>query len=333
MAITNAELIPYYAQHRNQADPTANGGRPSNNRIVSGRENNVWPPLTTAQRAAGQIIAEKICVQNRNASGEGASDPMIGCAAPNPSDDINWIVAGTQDDMQSDIASGARRYAAAKLAAAAAAGASSIALTLESAELAGAFASADTVLIHDGSADPTGSTVVREFAVIDSVSASGTALTLTLVAPLANSYPATGVCASMYRPGGDWRPQVSGIQQSGAGTYDFTNHPLVLDNRGTVRRRWTLTYTGATAGELSGDDLGSLGAFDLTADLAPLGPDGYPYFTLAAAGHGDAHAAGDTLIFETSAAVLPVWWFKQTPAGAAAPELVAPALIWFTESA
>lgn len=328
MAITNAELLPYYAQHRNQADPTANGGRPSNNRILSGRENNIWPPLTTAQRASGQVIAEKVFIQNRNASGEGASDPMIGCAAPNPSDDINWIVAGTQDDMQSDIASGARRYAAAKLAAAVTAGATSIALDLEP-DLAGCFASGDTVLIHDGSADPTGTTVTREFAVIDSVSGS----TLTLVSALANAYPENGVCASMHRPGGDWRPQVSGIQQSGAGTYDFTNNPLALDNRGAIRQRWTLTYTGATAGELSGDDLGSLGAFDLTADLAPLGPDGYPYFTLAAAGHGDAHAAGDTLIFETSAAVLPVWWFKQTPAGAAAPELVAPALVWFTESA
>lgn len=328
MAITNAELVPYYAQHRNQGDPTANGGRPSNNRILSGRENNIWPPLTTAQRAAGQTIAEKVFVQNRNADGEGASDPMIGCAAPNPSDDVNWIVAGTQDDMQSDIASGARKYTAAKLAAAVSAGATSITLTLEP-DLAGAFASGDTVLIHDGAADPTGTTVTREFAVIDSVSGS----TLTLVSALANSYPETGVCASMHRPGGDWRPQVSGIQQSGAGSYDFTNNPLVLDNRGTIRQRWTLTYTGATAGELSGDDLGSLGAFDLTADLAPLGPDGYPYFTLAAAGHGDAHVAGDTLIFETSAAVIPVWWFKRTPAGAAAPELVAPALIWFTESA
>lgn len=332
MAITNAELVPYYAQHRNQGDPTANGGRPSNNRILSGRENNIWPPLTTAQRAAGQTIAEKVFVQNRNADGEGASDPMIGCAAPNPSDDVNWIVAGTQNDTQSDIASGARRYGAAKLAAAVSAGATSITLDLEP-DLAGAFASGDTVLIHDGSADPTGTTVVREFAVIDTVSGSGTALTLTLVAPLANSYPETGVCASMYRPGGDWRPQVSGIQQSGAGSYDFTNNPLVLDNRGTIRQHWTLTYTGAAAGELSGDDLGSLGAVDLTADLAPLGPDGYPYFTLAAAGHGDAHTAGDTLIFETHAAVIPVWWFKRTPAGAAAPELVAPALIWFTESA
>lgn len=328
MAITNAELLPYYAQHRNQGDPTANGGRPSATRIQSGRENNIWPPLTTAQRASGQVIVEKVFIQNRNADGEGASDPMIGCAAPNPSDDVNWIVAGTQDDMQSDIASGARKYAAAKLAAAVSAGATSITLTLEP-DLSGCFASGDTVLIHDGSADPTGTTVTREFAVIDSVSGS----TLTLVSALANAYPETGVCASMYRPGGDWRPQVSGIQQSGAGSYDFTNNPLVLDNRGTIRQRWTLTYTGATAGELSGDDLGSLGAFDLTADLAPLGPDGYPYFTLAAAGHGDAHAAGDTLIFETSAAVIPVWWFKQTPAGAAAPELVAPALVWFTESA
>ena len=76
MAIISTELTPHYALGRDKANPAANGGRPSTTAIGSNVEGNVWPSLTTAQLAAGQTIAEKICIKNRNAADAVGSGPF-----------------------------------------------------------------------------------------------------------------------------------------------------------------------------------------------------------------------------------------------------------------
>lgn len=313
MAIINGELQLYYAVHRNQATPTANGGRPSNNAVRCGQSGNIWPVVTAAQRAAGQTLAEKLFWRNRNAAGDVGADPWVALltTAGGGGHEYEWIVGADQDGMQSDLTGSERKYTAAKLAADAAAGATALSITLPNAALSGAFAAGDTVLIHAGGA-------TWETASVSAVSGSGTALTLTLSAGTANAWQAASayVC-SLYRPGAALTPSVANITQSGAGSYDFTSYPLALDNRGTPRQRWTLTYTSATQLEVSGDDIGSLGAFDISAAIAPLDSSGHPYFTVAAEGHGTAHVAGDIIQFDTYAAAIGVWRFKTTPPGAA----------------
>lgn len=309
MAIISGELQLYYAAHRNQATPAANGGRPSNTAVRCGQNGNIWPVVTAAQRAAGQTLAEKLFWKNRNAAGDVGADPWVALLTTTGGDEYEWIVAGTQDDMQSDLTGSERKYAAAKLAADAAAGATSLSIALPNAALSGAFQSGDMVLIHAGGA-------TYETAAVSAVSGSGTALTLTLSAGTANAWQAASayVC-SLYRPGAALAPSVSNITQSGAGSYDFTTYPLALDNRGTARQRWTLTYTAADALEVSGDEIGSLGAFSIADAISPLDGSGNPYFTLAPDGHGTAHVAGDVIQFDTYAAAIAVWRFKTTPAG------------------
>lgn len=326
MAIISSELAQYYAQHRNQANPAANGGRPSNNAVRCGQSGNIWPVVTAAQRAAGQTLAEKLFWRNRNAAGDVGADPWAALLATTGGDEYEYIVAGTQDDMQSDLTGSERKYTAAKLASDAAAGATSLSIALPNATLSGAFQSGDTVLIHARGA-------TYETATVSAVSGSGTALTLTLSAGTANAWQAASayVC-SLYLPGAALAPSVANITQSGAGSYDFNTYPLALDNRGTARQRWTLTYTSATQLEVSGDDLGSLGAFDISAAIAPLDSSGHPYFTLATEGHGTAHVAGDIITFDTYAAAIAVWRFKITPAGCAAMDTTSTALRVHVES-
>lgn len=311
MAIISGELQLYYAAHRNQANPAANGGRPSNNVVRGGQLGNIWPVVTAAQRAAGQTLAEKLFWTNRNAAGDVGADPWVALLTTTGGDEYEWIVAADQDGMQSDLTGTERRYTAAKLAADAAVGATVVSITLPHAALAGTFSAGDTVLIHAGG-------TVWETASVSAVSGSGTALILTLSAGIVNAWQAASayVC-SLYRPGAALAPSVANITQSGAGSYDFTAYPLALSNVGTVRQRWTLTYTGADALDVSGDELGSLGAFPITAAVAPLDAAGRPYFSLAPEGHGTAHVAGDIITFDTFAAALGVWRFKVTPAGCA----------------
>lgn len=311
MAIISGELALYYAQHRNQATPAANGGRPSDNAVRCGQSGNIWPVVTAAQRAAGQTLAEKLYWRNRNAAGDVGADPWVALLATTGGDEYEWFVAGTQDGMQSDLTGNERKYTAAKLAIDAAAGSTSISIIVPNTALNDAFAAGDMVLIHAG-----GNTT--ETATVSAVSGSG-GLILTLSAGTANAWQAASayVC-SLYRPGAALAPSVSNITQSGAGSYDFTTYPLALDNRGTARQRWTLTYTSADALEVSGDEIGSLGAFPIAQPIAPLDASGNPYFTLAAEGHGTAHVAGDIIAFDTYAAAIAVWRFKTTPAGCAA---------------
>lgn len=312
MAIISSELALYYAAHRNHSNPAANGGRPSNTAVRCGQSGNIWPVVTAAQRAAGQTLAEKVYWRNRNAAGDVGADPWVALLTTTGGDEYEYIVAGMQDDMQSDLTGSERKYAAAKLASDAAAGATSLSIALPNAALADAFQSGDMVLIHAGGA-------TYETASVSAVSGSGTALTLTLSAGTANAWQAASayVC-SLYRPGAALAPSVANIAQSGAGSYDFTAYPMALDNRGTARQRWTLTYTSAEALEVSGDEIGSLGGFAIASDIAPLDASGNPYFTLAAGGHGTAHVAGDIITFDTYAAAIAVWRFKATPAGCAA---------------
>lgn len=310
MAIISGELQLYYAAHRNQADPAANGGRPSNTAVRCGQSGNIWPVVTAAQRVAGQTLAEKLFWRNRNAAGDVGADPWVALLTTTDGDEYEWIIGADQDGMQSDLTGSERKYTAAKLAIDAAAGSTSISIIVPNTALNDAFAAGDMVLIHAG-----GNTT--ETATVSAVSGSG-GLILTLSAGTANSWQAASayVC-SLYRPGAALAPSVDNITQSGAGSYDFTTYPLALDNRGTIRQRWTLTYTGADALEVSGDELGSLGAFSIADAISPLDASGNPYFTLAAGGHGTAHVAGDIIQFDTYAAAIAVWRFKTTPPGCA----------------
>ena len=330
MAIIASEIAQYYAARRNQSNPAANGGRPSGTAVRCGQLHNIWPKVTTAQRLSGQTLAEKLFVRNRNAANETAGDAWIVLDKPTGHDEYEWIVGGDQDGMQTDIPAGARRYAAATLASAVAAGAASIDIALPNADLADCFQTGDTVIIYSGG--PLDGNATRwEAAVVASVAGSGTGLTLTLASPATLAHAAGGFCCSAWLPGADFAPRIADIAQSGAGSYDIINHPIVLSNRGTIRQNWTLTYTSATQLEVSGDELGSLGEFAIASDIAPMDASGNPYFTLSAGGHGDGHAAGDTLSFKTWAAAYGVWRFKRTPPGAGTIETTSTMLVCSVE--
>ena len=330
MSIASAEITLYYAKQRDQTTPDSNGGRPSDNAVTSNVEGNIWPSVTSSQRETGQTRCEKVFFKNRNAADDKGLDAWIALSLPNPSDEFEWIVPADQDDLQSDLAGTERKYSAGLLAADAAVGASTIRITLDNSSLADAWKDGDAIIIYSNQSSPAATTGIKETNTISGApTLSGSVLTITLATPLINAHTVAngGCCCGKVASAFDFAPRVDGVLQSGTGSYDITTYPIELGNLGTIRQKWTLTYLGSGLAELSGDTLGSLGSFSLKSDIAPINAvSGTAYLTIKAGGHGAAHVNGDTLVFDTYEAAMGVFWFKQTPAGAAAMGLTVPSL-------
>lgn len=313
MPILDPDLILRPSSARSWTNPAVNGGRMAATTLACGEVGAVWPAVTSAHRAAGQSLTTKLFWHNVNVT-DTALDPYVFLAAQPASGDYIYVRPATQDDMESQIASTARRYTAAALSANISVGATTVNATLPDATLANCFQVGDHVKIYSGGT-PGQSGTTQELALIAGVSATGTALTVTLAAGTINSYRASGayICSLIW-PGGTLSPNYAVVGQSGSGRYDFETNPLTL-TAGTIRQRWTLSYTNATTVEVSGDDLGSLGTYPTSAAIAPVNPAGGTYFSLAAGGHGAAHAAGDTITLDTYAAAIACWATRVTPAG------------------
>lgn len=104
-----------------------------------------------------------------------------------------------------------------------------------------------------------------------------------------------------------WADAVAG--SPAAGTYNDTQYPLLVTNRGALDERWAIVFTNTTTVNVIGETVGQIvTGHGLAADLAPINPaTGVPYFVLDAAGWGAGWAAGNVLRINTRAANYPVW--------------------------
>ena len=304
MTISSGEMRLYYAAQRNQTTPSANGGRPSQTPVTCGQFGNIWPAVSEAERAAGATRCEKLFWRNLNSANEAGSNALVALAATTGSDEYEWIVAGTQDNLQSELSSSARRYSVGVLATPAAVGATTLTVTLPDASLSGCFAAGDTLILCTGNPDFGAGTA--EIATLQSVSASGTTLTLTLASGLTRAFSGTAWCASCISVAA-FAPSVTVTSGTFAGN-------IAVNNVGTIRQVWTATYT--TDGlQIVGDEVGNIGVFAISADIAPTNQSaGAPYFSIPADGHGSSPSGAFT--FSTQAAAIGVFRFKTTPAGA-----------------
>lgn len=115
---------------------------------------------------------------------------------------------------------------------------------------------------------------------------------------------------------GVWANTLRGAQATGQfNTVDF---PITVLNNGAVTERWRIHFTGATAYQVIGENLGVIATGTTTADLAPANPlTGLPYFTLHAAGWGAGWSPGNQLRFNTIGATAPIWISRTVLPGAA----------------
>jgi hypothetical protein len=277
---------------------------------------------------AGSTKYRKVFLKVANDSDEIFYAPQFWLDIVTPGDDWVTFFAGTQTDTQGDIAGTEDQYGCAELKTNVLAGAGSVVVTVEDSTLASGadaiFRDGDTIRITNKD-NPSSGTGTEEIHVINGApGVSGSDITLTLTGTLANAYNTddntygTRVM-SVYEPGDvevAYDNLVAGT--AGTGDYDDTTYPLIMDAIGTIDQTITITFTDASNFTVASDVAGvSLAGGSTAADYAPSNPDvTKPYFTIDKDGWTGTWANGDTLVFDTIPAAVPIWQKRVIPAAA-----------------
>jgi hypothetical protein len=317
MAILDSELKVYKSIAVD--DTSSNGGRLSSNLVTSGVVQNVFPHALKAERDAGSTKYRKTFIKVANDADETLLSAQVWLDKPTAADDwaVFWFT--TQRSVQSDITGSERKYGCANLSTDAVATSSTLIVTVEDSTLTSIYQSGDTIRVTN-KLTPTSGTGNEEFLVISGApSVVGTEITITTTTPLANGYTvASGSrVMSVYEAGNVECTTTNWVETSSAGTYDEVGYPIVNDNIGTVEQTWTLTFSDAANFTCSGDTVGAVGSGMISSNFSPNNPTfSKPYLNLLSAGFGGTWATGDTIVFQTHPAAVPIWEKRVVPAGA-----------------
>lgn len=303
---------------------STNGGRRSNNLVISGVVNNVIPHVSRAVRQAGNLAAP--LYRKLFTVAEDDNDGTLMATwqwLERVTDAGDWLVmfAGTPTNTQADITGSERKYGYAFLKNNIVAGSSTFTVTVKDASLASgtdAIFQAGDQIRPSTMATPTATIGAEEFVTIDTVdSVVGNDVTCTIDGTFANNYlVADGGFVVSILEKGDIACTVSGFTVDAAGTYAYDNvtYPLITDNIGTVYDHVTVTYTDATHFTAVGTSGINYGSGDTATDFAPVNAaKSKPYWTLEAAGHSGTAQAGDTIEFDVTAAEYAYWLRQSVP--------------------
>lgn len=280
-----------------------NGERISNNEIQSGVRNNLYPPISAADRAAGVSYPRKHFFKFASPTDEEVAIATFFLGKPTSlTDSKAYFWVGTQRDQQSDITGSERKYATGTLTADIVAGATSLGIDFEPGLVALNIVQAgDKLVITNNS--------VIDFVTVDTVTPTGDHLDITLTAGCefdhlaADSY--VGSCHVATNVKADYD---SFVVTSASGTYDDTTYPVSLSSIGTDEETITITKGTGNVFTVLSDVRGALAAGDTTVDYAPTNPDNLePLFTLLAAGWGGTWAEGDTITLKIHPCAVAHW--------------------------
>jgi hypothetical protein len=279
---------------------TTNGGRRSNNAVISGVVNNVWPHVSKAERLSGSTLYRKLFTIGEVATLETLIAASVRLFKPTAAND--WVTgftdSVTKDNTQASW-SPARQYGSAVLKTDVSAGASAFVVTVEDSTLTGIFLDADTIVISNKATPDAASGTSEVHTISGTPSVSGNDVTITIAGTLANSYTVAGATFIVGVMGiGDVVASSSNysVNTAGTGDYDYTYYPLILNNRGTVFDSLTFTFDDATTFTCVGASGIVYGSGNTFTDFSPSNTaKSALYFTLEAAGFSGVFAGGDTL--------------------------------------
>jgi len=317
MAIETNELIWRLSAVR--SSDASNGGRMSTVQIVSGVKNNVWPDVSSAQRLAGMNLYRKIGLHVANDDDLTLVAPKFFMETFSPgSDSIVWF-PGTLTNTQADLTGTERKYGAGALNANVTAGAGSITVLTEGADL-NYFRDGDVIRISN-KASVNAEAGFEEFHTINGVpSYAGNVATITLTGTLTNSYPAAGATkvASVYLAPDIATSVTNYSKTSVAGIINQNDFPVLGDNIGTILQTWMGEFTSSTAYTLTGNTVGFVGSGNRGSLFTPLHPTYIkPYCVIPSEFFSGTWAIGDTFSFTTNPAQFMLWMHQVIPPAAA----------------
>jgi hypothetical protein len=315
MAILSTELI--WRRAAEVSDAGTNGGRMTSTVIPSAVKNNIWPDVPQSERTAGSTKYRKVFVHVANDADLTLVAPKVFVLMPTPGDDRVHFIPGNQTNTQSAVTGAEQKYGAGTLNANVSAAATQITVLVEAAADA-LFANGMKIRISDKQS--IGGSGNEEYATITGTPTYvGNVATINLTAGLTNGYAAATptYVSSVYEPGDVACTVTNWVETTASGTYDEVTYPVLPDNISTIEQTWTLTFTSATAFNCSGNTVGSITGGTIGTNYSPNNSDyGKPYFTLRSAGFGGTWATGNTIVFQTHPAAVPLWYRRVIPAGA-----------------
>lgn len=311
-SIISSELKAFRAA--NQSDLSTNGGRMSATALSSGVVGALFPNVDDAERTAGSTKYRKIFFKVDHNGPESLLDARIWQDVNTAGDDRIAFFIGTQVDTQANITGSERKYGTGTLDSTVSGGATSLDVAVEP-STTGLFQNGDTVRVSD-KATPAGAGN-EEFVTVSGVSQVGDIVTLT-VSALTNGYSANVTKVSSVYAAGNVVASAGALSiTSASGTYDTGTNPIVMNDKSAIHQTWTLTFTSATAFNITGDTVGSVGSGTTSGGASPTNPSfSLPYFTIAAGGFGGTYSNGDTIVFSTTPAAVPLWIRRIVPANA-----------------
>lgn len=193
---------------------------------------------------------------------------------------------------------------------------------------AGTFTiAADWAAIAEGFAEPlTVKHRIEDLVLLSDVQINGQ---LSLTAALSRDYP-LGSYVSSALLFGDMNARVTNVfdlatfagfsDTPGPGAtaqYNNIDYPIEVLNEGAQGERWRLNFTGTTAFQVIGENMGVIGTGTTGTDCAPINQlTGKPYFVVRKEGWGMGWAAGNQLRFNTVGASSPIWIARTVLPGA-----------------
>lgn len=149
--------------------------------------------------------------------------------------------------------------------------------------------------------------------------------------PLTHQYPVPGSYVSSALVAGDLFAQVNtvfdqaswdgsykdaAVGNAATATFNGTQFPITVTNRGAITERWAVRFTNTTSFEVIGEHVGVIATGNTSTDCAPLNPaSGAPYFVIPALGWGSGWSTGNVLRFNSVGAMFPVWMVRTTQQG------------------
>jgi hypothetical protein len=141
--------------------------------------------------------------------------------------------------------------------------------------------------------------------------------TVELEDAILNAFSNTNTFVGMCIEPGDIQSSITNVVKTFAGSGTFDESKVTGTNKGTIEETWTLLFTSGTAFQCTGAVKGVIGSGTTSGTYAPNNPDqSTAYFTLLSTAWGGTPQSGDTVMFTTHPASVPIWWKEIVPAGA-----------------
>src|SRR3569623_903636 len=150
-----------------------------------------------------------------------------------------------------------------------------------------------------------------------------TTKTLTTAGSITHTFPATDSIVSSAVLIGDMKARAANVfdQQpwtnvwadalignAASSTYNDVTYPITITNRGSIKERWAIVFTSATAFKVIGETVGEIALCTTGTECAPVTPaTGVPYITIPALGWGAGWSANNVVRFNTEGANSPIW--------------------------